>query len=411
MAAAAQQAVELRVSRFVGNGMHEDLDIINYSDRTVRLRLAVELDADFADQARRLEKVEGLKIRRLWRPINDRPALTIEAKARRYYVNQDESGIASFARGITVAVANSSSEPVRTLSGISFSITIPPRQTWHCCLDICPWLQNEMHIPDYGCNSFLRTAGGTGAQQQQLLEAATKIRTGEKTITNAGIQRTIEQAVLDMISLRLEDLDTASGWTVAAGLPVYMGLFGRDSLTAAWQFAIVTPRVLFGSLERVADLQGKQTVNWRDEEPGRMIHEARTGTLAVLNYDIRARSYCSVTTSGFYPVALSELWHWTADKEFVGRFIDAALDGLKYLDERAPHSEHGFYQYKTKSKDGVTNQAWKDSDDAIVRHDGTIVSPPIATCEEQGFVYCAKLLMSELLWWFDRKDEAKRLFH
>src|SRR5439155_27180591 len=121
--------------------------------------------------------------------------------------------------------------------------------------------------------------------------------------------------------------------------------------------------------------------------------------LAELQYDARSRSYGSVTTSGFYPVVLSELWHWTGDREFASHLIAPALKGLEYLDKHALHSKHGFYQYRTRSNDGVVNQGWKDSTDAIVRHDGSQVHPPIATCEEQGFVYLAKLHISELLWW------------
>ncbi|HEY9790254.1 MAG TPA: glycogen debranching N-terminal domain-containing protein [Candidatus Obscuribacterales bacterium] len=412
MADAAKNAVEMRVSRFIGNGAHEDLDFTNHSGKQVRMRFVIELDADFADQAAKWRAVDCLKINRKWGSIQNKPALTFSARAERHYVNQDESGTAKFHRAVSVIVSESDSLPRTTRPRqIVFDIHLSPKQSWHCCLDICPWLDGQMYVPDYGCNAFHRTAGGTGATQQRVLEKAARIELDGRSAGSSAIQRTINMARADMVSLRLEDLDTEHGWVVAAGLPAYMGLFGRDSLTAAWQFAMMTPDLMYGSLERIAELQGTKTVNWRDEQPGRQIHESRTGTLAVLDYDIRARSYCSVTTSGFYPVILSELWHWTGDKEFARRMLNSAMDGLKYLDELAPHSRDQFYQYKTSSKAGVINQGWKDSDDAIVGEDGKIVLPPTATCEEQGFVYCAKLLLSELLWWLDEKDAAKKVFH
>ncbi|RPJ49772.1 MAG: amylo-alpha-1,6-glucosidase, partial [Acidobacteria bacterium] len=83
---------------------------------------------------------------------------------------------------------------------------------------------------------------------------------------------------------------------------------------------------------------------------------------------------------------------------------------LRWLDERSDRDHDGFYEYESRSAQGVKHQAWKDSPDAIVDENGAPVEPPIATCEEQGFVFLAKLVMSEVLWWFDRKDEASLLY-
>ncbi|HEX6291541.1 MAG TPA: amylo-alpha-1,6-glucosidase, partial [Herpetosiphonaceae bacterium] len=91
--------------------------------------------------------------------------------------------------------------------------------------------------------------------------------------------------------------------------------------------------------------------------------------------------------------------------------IEPALNALRWLDRDGDLDGDGFYEYQTRSTQGAENQAWKDSGDAIVDEHGAQVKPPIATCEEQGFVYLAKLHLSEVLWWLDRKDEARRLFH
>ncbi len=220
--------------------------------------------------------------------------------------------------------------------------------------------------------------------------------------------QTVEQARQDLADLRLHDLDRGSdAWVPAAGSPIYLGLFGRDTLTAAWQASMLSRAMMRGTLPELAAWQGRVDNEWRDEEPGRMIHEAHTGPLEILGYNPRLRNYGSITTSGFFPVALAEFWHWTGDKQLVGSLIDPALQALRWLDERSDRDRDGFYEYQTRSEQGVKHQAWKDSPDAIVDEDGTPVEPPIATCEEQGFVYLAKLLMSEVLWWFDRKEEGR----
>jgi glycogen debranching enzyme len=165
-----------------------------------------------------------------------------------------------------------------------------------------------------------------------------------------------------------------------------------------------------GTLPELARWQGKEHNDWRDEQPGRMLHEAHTGPLETLNFNPRGRYYGSITTSGFYPVVVSELWHWTGDRELVGSLIEPMLSSLEWLDRYGDLDGDGFYEYQSRSIQGSQHQAWKDSRDAIVDETGRFVQPPIATCEEQGFAYIAKLHASEVLWWFDRKEEARQLY-
>ncbi len=221
----------------------------------------------------------------------------------------------------------------------------------------------------------------------------------------------LEQARCDLASLRLHDLDSSDGnaWTMAAGLPLYLALYGRDTLTASWQSALLGPGMMEGTLRVLADLQGREVDDWRDEQPGRMLHEAHTGPLGALGFHPRGRYYGSATTSGFYPVVVSELWHWTGDAERVRPFLRPALDALRWLDERS-EKVAGFYGYRTRSSQGVVHQAWKDSPGAIVDEAGRPVEPPVATCEEQAFAYVGKLHLSEVLWWLGEKDEARRLY-
>jgi glycogen debranching enzyme len=157
--------------------------------------------------------------------------------------------------------------------------------------------------------------------------------------------------------------------------------------------------------------QGTEVNDWRDEQPGKMLHEAHTGPLAALYYNPRSRYYGAATTSSFYSVVLSELWHWTGDKELVRPLLEPALRALEWKDRYTDLDGDGFYEYLSRSEQGNKHQGWKDSGDAIVYPDGRQVSPPLGTCEEQAFVYIAKLHLSEVLWWLDEKDLAKRLYH
>jgi glycogen debranching enzyme len=196
---------------------------------------------------------------------------------------------------------------------------------------------------------------------------------------------------------------------LAAGLPVYIAVFGRDALTTSWQAALLGSGMMRGTLAYLSETQASDGNDWRDERPGRIVHQMDTGPLATLMYNPHARYYGSLTGPGFYPVVVSNLWHWTGDRDLIRPFLEPARKGLDWLDREA-RRDHGFYAYQTRSVQGVKNQSWKDSYDAIVYPDGSQVKDPIAPTEFQAFVFASKVRMSELLWWFDRKQESEKLF-
>ena len=145
--------------------------------------------------------------------------------------------------------------------------------------------------------------------------------------------------------------------------------------------SVLDQGMMSGVLYELAKWQGTKTCDWRDEDPGRMLHEAHTGPLEVLNFNPRSRYYGSVTTSGFYPYVLSELWHWTGDLELVKPLIAPAMDAIAWKNTHDLNGD-GLYEYQTRSIMGTKNQAWKDSWDAIVYEDGRIVDTPIAAVED-----------------------------
>ena len=410
----AQQPVELRLSRFVADGMHEDVVLTNFTRETVELTLVLEVDTDFADkdetkQPRRLQKG---KLRRHWRKSADEKwELAFDYRVEYCFDHQGESGTARLHRGVLVRITSSDCAPSYKRGRFQFDVKLDSHAGWRASIDVIPVLDGEPSLP-----LFQPTfAGGDNrfdSCRRTFVVESTGFKTAESETLALVVIETLERACADLTALRLYDFDQSErAWTMAAGLPVYIALFGRDTLTASWQASLLGTEMMRGTLPVIANLQGKEVNDWRDEQPGKMIHQADSGPLATLNFNPLARYYGSLTTSGFYPVVVSELWHWTGDKELVRPFIKPAMKALRWLDELADFDRDGFYEYESHSENGVKNQGWKDSGDAIIYEDGTDVKPPIATCEEQGFVYLAKLHMSEVLWWFDQKEEAKRLFH
>jgi glycogen debranching enzyme len=412
MDAVSEQTIELRLSRYVGDGLHEDIDVTNFTRRGAAFELTLEVDADFADiDETKWGREQTGETRREWRAAGNASELHFDYTVERAYSNQEGAGTKRLHRGLLLRVENSTSAPAYAGQRISFRVELEPQGAWHACVNLIPFIDGRWLETNYGCRSFAGTRNEYDRRRRIYLTEATRFRAPRDETLTPVVVGALEQAKRDLASLRLYNLDHGErAWTTAAGLPIYVALFGRDSLTAAWQAAVVSPDMMKGTLPELARWQGTEVNDWRDEQPGKMLHEAHDGPLKVLNVSSRRRYYGSITTSGFYPVAVSELWHWTGDRELVRPLVEPALKALKWLDEYGDLDGDGFYEYQTRSEQGVKHQAWKDSADAIVYEDGTQVEPPVATCEEQGFAYLAKLHMSEVLWWLDEKDAAKRLF-
>jgi glycogen debranching enzyme len=408
----AQQAIELKVTRVVAGGMHEDLDVTNYSQQSVRLQLALEVDADFAD----LDETEGSgrqqtgQLTTHWNANNandDVRSLAFDYRAEHAYDHQGNRGTATLHRGLVLQIDHAGSRPCWSDHRVLFELELAPHAHWHACLRWMPVVERHRLACPSSCHAFNEAHDETA--DRYLRQGTDFEGSASETLSDVVIDA-LRRARRDLLALRLPSLDRGPhAWTVSAGLPMYVALFGRDTLTAAWEAALVGPELMQGTLPELARWQGTETNDWRDEDPGRMLHEAHAGPLKVLNFNPRARYYGSVTTSGFYPFVAAQLWHWTGDKSLVAPFIEPACKALDWLDRGTDGS--AFHCYETRSAQGLANQAWKDSGDAIVHDDGRQAEAPIATCEEQGIVYAAKLNFAEVLWWFDRKDEAKRLYH
>lgn len=408
----SEETVELRVARYVGGGYHEDLELTNFTQRETRFTFSILLDADFIDRGElHAGRQQFGKLNSEWRQNESGDwELAFDYKAEHTYDGQGEKGEASLHRGIVVRIVQPSSTPHYNNNSIRFDVVLGPQATWHSCVDVIVFFEQLLLPSGYACQGVESGSSFETSRQTFLREAACFRYPAANTLTPVIVEA-LEQAKDDLAALRLHDLDHGPrAWTMAAGLPIYLSLFGRDTLTTSWQAAMVGPEMMQGTLPELARWQGTVDNPWRDEQPGKMLHEAHTGPLAWLRFNPRDRYYGAITTSAFYPVVVSELWNWTGDKELVAPLVEPALRGIKWLDTCTDLRGDGFHYYRSRSSQGNRHQAWKDSGNAVVYEDGSQVDPPIATCEEQGFAYAAKLHFSQVLWWLDRKDEAKRLY-
>lgn len=405
-----QETIELRLSRSVGEGMHEDVDITNHTQIETSFKLDLEVDCDFGDPGVSHRGESGHLLRKWQQSKNHLWELQYEYEAEHAYEHQGDKGVEKVHRAIKLRLEHSDSEPTYQGRKISFQVKLKPHGIWHACLNWIPKI-NRHELPlQYGCNAFNREPAEWDTKRNAFLARATQFRNPEGDNLTTLALDVLERSKRDLAALRLYDLDRGQhSWVAAAGLPTYLALFGRDSLTTGWEASLLGTEMIRGALSTLPKYQATETNDWRDAQPGRMVHGVHTDPSAELNYNPHHLYYGGVTDSIFYPLIVADLWHWTGDEELVRPFLQPALKGLAWADNCLRGAD-GFYRYQTRSQQGEKNQGWKDSGDAIVYPDGSQVEDPLGTCEMQAFVYASKLHFSELLWWTGEKELAEKFY-
>ena len=406
---ALQQTIELRIARSVGEGMHEDVRLTNHTQIEVRLTLALEFELEFVSQteAEKGRRQHGHLESRWSQPEPDVWEQMTDYRVQHHYSHQGDEGTARLHRGIKLRIENASSAPEHEDSRVRFQVLLAPHAQWSACISWLAYIEGKLLALTTNCP--LVVSSDWDHRFLRLLNTIVSVTAEDAVTLEHVVDRVLQRARLDLAGLRLYDLDTPDGMVVAAGVPTYMEVFGRDLLACAWQASLLGPELVRGSLHILASCQASEADDWRDAQPGRMPHEVHLDPLSTLNFRPQSLYFGSVSSCLLFPLSLSELWHWTGDLNAVRQYKDTALRAMQWAETYSLDST-GFYRYQTQSEQGVKNQGWKDSDDAIVYDDGSQVEAPIGTCEMQGFAYVAKLALSELLWWLDEIDLARRFF-
>ncbi len=196
---------------------------------------------------------------------------------------------------------------------------------------------------------------------------------------------------------------------IGAGVPWFATMFGRDSIIAAFQSLLLNPQLAGETLRVLARYQGSERNDWRDEEPGKILHEYREGEMTKAGEMPFGPYYGSVDATPLWLVLLSETFNWTADEQLVKDMLPHARRALDWIDQCGDLDGDGFVEYQRRSPKGLANQGWKDSWDANVHRDGEVAKAPIALCEVQGYVYEAKYRMASLMRSFGDTKTADRL--
>jgi glycogen debranching enzyme len=209
-------------------------------------------------------------------------------------------------------------------------------------------------------------------------------------LINQVIRRSLDDLCL------LESTDPVGDRFVAAGVPWFSTLFGRDALITSMQAIAFAPRLAIQTLEILAKRQATAVDEWRDAEPGKILHELRTGEMSRTGELPFAPYFGSIDSTPLWLVLLGETHDWTGDDGLVDRLWPNALAALDWIDKWGDRDGDGFVEYERRAETGLRNQGWKDSSDSIRWLDGTLAETPVALAEVQGYVFDAKQRIARL---------------
>jgi glycogen debranching enzyme len=387
-----QGTLGLVLTRAVSEGLHEDLDVTNHGMLPVRFNLEIAIRSDFAD----LFEVKSRRFVRRGRIVTELREDGTEVRTS--YSNRD------FRRELCYQFVKSSSMPAYANGRATFDVQLEPGATWHTCTEYHFMQGDGPGVPNRSCaDGFAH--GRFDELQRQWLDRATRL-----TSENEEIYRFFRQSVEDMGALRLYDQDMAADvWVPAAGVPWFVALFGRDSLIASLQSMLVNPGFARGALRMLARNQATAVDDWRDAEPGKILHELRVGELAHFNRIPHTPYYGTADATPLYLIALHETWRWLGDAGLLREYRDVALRCLEWIDRYGDLDGDGFQEYRTRSPQGYENMGWKDAADAVVYPDGRPVRQPKALCELQGYVFDAWVRMAEVFEELGEPDRAGTL--
>jgi glycogen debranching enzyme len=369
--------------RAVGNGFHEAVTILNHDEAPVDLTVRVEAGSDFADL---FEVKDALEKKGTYSTRIDDGTLRLRYERE------------SFVRETTVA-ATSSAEVDE--AGLSFSVHIDPHARWTTDLNVVTAVSagGSYAAPKYGRGGEARPS--VERSLERWLDEAPRLECDWDPL-----KVTYRRSLIDLAALRFSPPIAGGRSLPAAGLPWFMTMFGRDSIFTSLQALPFTPELAATTLRALGEWQGSRVDDFRDEDPGRILHEMRYGEMTAFEERPHSPYYGDADATALYVVLLDEYERWTGDSTLVRELELQARAAIAWIDDYADLMGNGYVWYRRRNEEtGLENQCWKDSWDSISYRDGRLPDFPRATCELQGYAYDAKVRaarLSRLIW----KDDA-----
>lgn len=363
-------------SRFVGDGLHEDLDLTNHGLESVELGLVLRVDADFADlfEVKGLGAAGRLEVRRRPDPgdrlLRLESATSHETRATEIRVTEEPEAVSE--------------------AELRFRVRLEPGESWHTCIDVAVESGSERSDPRFQCEAFESEVSPIARRAEDWRGRLPRVHSGSDALNHL-----YEQSGDDLAALLMESPDGSGDLTVAAGLPWFMTLFGRDAIFTAMMALPFDRELATGVLRTLARFQGTRFDETSEEQPGKILHEIRLGDVAAESG--RSVYYGTVDATPLFVMLAAEAWRWGLDWGQVESLLPNVRAALEWMRTDGDPDADGYLEYPGEVARGLRNQGWKDSGDAVQFADGRLAEGPIALSEVQGAKYRALLDAAALL--------------
>ncbi|XGV98984.1 MAG: glycogen debranching N-terminal domain-containing protein [Leptolyngbya sp. BL-A-14] len=401
------ESIGIKRELVLNGGLFEEIEISNYTTNTVSFEMSLSFDADFKDlfdirgyaretHGKRLyllpseltsaEQNETFAIDDATKPVAKSMEMTLAYKgldnalmeSRIYFVHQQPDLL----KGFTAV----------------WQLTIGSHETQKIGYRL-QMFNNSHPISVVSAPVTLSQAKAAELMEEQTWrQQVTRIRSDKNTFNQI-----IERAEQDIYLLRQS---FGKGKALSAGVPWFSTLFGRDSIIASSQVLMLDPQIARETLTILAQYQGKNDDEWRDEQPGKILHEIRFGEMARCQEIPHTPYYGTVDATPLWIMLYAEYFAWTADHETLDALWSNALAAMDWIDRNC--RETGYLSYLRTSRRGLANQGWKDSGDCIINRRGQLAEGAIALCEVQAYVYAAKIRLAQIARMKKRIDLADR---
>jgi glycogen debranching enzyme len=346
--------------RAVGQGFTEELTLLNHGEKPVRMEVRIDAGSDFADL---FEVKDALEKKGTYSATARRGTLELG------YTRE------TFTRGTRITA---STQAKADEEGLTLVARIPAHGSWSTELQVEVVTPYEMPK---------RSRQSARADLDRWLANAPKLECDWESLN-----RTYHRSLVDLAALRFSPPIAGGHSLPAAGLPWFMTMFGRDSILTSLQALPFAPELAATTLQALGEWQGQHVDDFRDEDPGRILHEMRYGELTAFEERPHSPYYGCADATPLYVVLLDEYERWTGDRKLVRDLEYEARQALAWIDDYADLQGNGYVSYERRNeKTGLENQCWKDSWDSISYRDGRLPGFPRATCELQGYAYDAKV--------------------
>ena len=379
----------------VSGALFEEIEVSNYSTSPVSFEISISFNADFVDLfvIRGAHREKQGKILRVQNSNQEEDAPRPLTELRLAYQGLDKSLMQS-----VIEFQHRQPDNFKGYTAL-WQIELGSHETQKLGYRLQMLLNDSSASTIANAPITLRQAkAAEESEEQHWGEQITQIRSDKATFN-----RVIERAEQDLYLLRQS---FGKHKTVAAGVPWYSTLFGRDALITASQTLMLNPQIAKETLTLLALYQGKVEDEWREEEPGKILHELRQGEMARCQEIPHTPYYGTIDATPLWLMLYAEYYAWTYDKETLDRLWSNAIAAMDWIDRNS--KETGYLGYLRKSRRGLANQGWKDSGDCIVNSQGELATGPIILSEVQAYTHAAKIRLAEIARMKKRIDLADR---